>query len=166
MNIQHAQLISAMIAYDKGDPMRIQHFMKVHDFAAAIGQLSKLDPATQFVLETAAIVHDIGIHISEQKYGSSNGKYQEKEGPAEARKLLTQLGGYTEQQIERVCYLVGHHHTYVGIDGMDYQILVEADFLVNIYEDHLSAQAVASTREKIFKTSAGRQMLDDMFAAR
>lgn len=164
MNIQHAQLISAMIAYDKGDPMRIQHFMKVHDFAAAIGQLSRLAHDTQFVLETAAILHDIGIHVSEQKYGSSNGKYQEKEGPAEARKLLTMLGGYTGQQTERVCYLVGHHHTYTGIDGMDYQILVESDFLVNIYEDHLSAQAVASTREKIFKTSAGRQMLDDMFA--
>ena len=34
--------------------------------------------------------------------------------------------------IRRVEYLVGHHHTYKDIDGLDYQILVEADFLVNI----------------------------------
>ena len=33
---------------------------------------------------------------------------------------------------ERVAYLIGHHHTYDKIEGMDYQILVEADFLVNI----------------------------------
>ena len=163
MNIQHAQLISAMIAYDKGDPMRIQHFMKVHDFATTIGLLTGIDSDTQFLLETAAIVHDIGIHVSEQKYGLCNGKYQEKEGPAEARKLLTEVGGYTERQIARVCYLVGHHHTYTDIDGMDYQILVEADFLVNIYEDNLSDHAIASTREKIFKTAAGLKMLDDMF---
>lgn len=161
--MQHAKLIAAMVAYDRGDPMRIQHFMKVHDFAATIGTLTGLDNETQFILETAAIVHDIGIHISEQKYGSSNGKYQEREGPAEACKLLTSMGGYTEAQITRVCYLVGHHHTYANIDGMDYQILVEADFLVNIFEDHLSEHAIMSTRRKIFKTEAGLQLLNDMY---
>ena len=69
MELQHAGLIAAMIAYDKGDPMRIQHFIKVHDFAAVIGRLENVDKDTLFVLETVAIVHDIGIHISEQKYG-------------------------------------------------------------------------------------------------
>ena len=161
--MQHAKLIAAMVAYDRGDPMRIQHFMKVHDFAATIGTLTGLDAETQFILETAAIVHDIGIHISEQKYGSSSGKYQEKEGPDEARKLLTFVGGYTEEQTERVRYLVGHHHTYANIDGLDYQILVEADFLVNIFEDHLSENAIESTRRKIFKTEAGLQLLNDMY---
>ena len=43
--------------------------------------------------------------------------------------------GFAENVIERVCYLIGHHHTYTGIEGRDYQILVEADFLVNLYED-------------------------------
>lgn len=48
--------------------------------------------------------------------------------------MLMRLG-FAENVIERVCYLIGHHHTYTGIDGRDYQILVEADFLVNLYED-------------------------------
>ena len=82
MNNRHAELIRAMVDYDRGDPMRIHHFLKVHDLAAAIGTLEGLDPETQFILETAAILHDIGIHVSEEKYGSSNGKYQEQEGPA------------------------------------------------------------------------------------
>nr|MBP7471543.1 HD domain-containing protein [Prevotella sp.] len=160
---QHAQLIAAMVAYDKGDPMRIQHFMKVHDFAASIASLENIDAETVFILETAAIVHDIGIHVSERKYGSSNGKYQEKEGPAEARKLLLQVGGYTEAQINRVEYLVGHHHTYKNITGMDYQILVEADFLVNIYEDNVSIQGIEAAKRNIFKTETGIQLLNDMF---
>lgn len=39
-------------------------------------------------------------------------------------------------------YLVGHHHTYKDIDGLDYQILVEADFLVNYFEDGLDKEHI------------------------
>lgn len=165
MNPQHAKLIAAMVAYDAGDARRIQHFMKVHDFAATIGVLEGLDEETLFILETAAIVHDIGIHVSEHKYGSSGGKYQELEGPAEAEKLLKAVGGYSDQQIERVCWLVGHHHTYTHIDGADYQILVEADFLVNIHEDGLNREAAERVEKHIFKTAAGRKLLEEMYLA-
>ncbi|MCH3995181.1 MAG: HD domain-containing protein [Prevotella sp.] len=166
MNLQHAQLIAAMIDYDQGDPVRIQHFMKVHNFAAAIGTLEGIDAETQFVLETAAIVHDIGIHMAEKKYGSSNGKFQEKEGPAEAQKLLNEIGGYTPEQINRVMFLIGHHHTYNHITGIDYQILVEADFLVNILEDQLGISAAESIKEKIFKTKTGIRFLEKQFEAK
>ena len=33
---QQAQLMAAMITYYQGDPKRVHHFLKVHDFAAAI----------------------------------------------------------------------------------------------------------------------------------
>lgn len=102
--------------------------------ARLIGLAENLDPYTQEVLEAAAIVHDIGIHKAEEKYGRNTGKYQEMEGPGEARTMLTALS-WPQEVIDRVCYLVGHHHTYDNIDGMDYQILVEADFLVNLFED-------------------------------
>jgi len=164
MELQHTKLIQAMVAYDRGDAMRIQHFIKVHDFAATIGRLENLDEKTLFILETAAIVHDIGIHLSEKKYGSSDGKHQEQEGPAEAEKLLYEVGGYTQEQIERVCWLIAHHHTYNNIIGKDYQILVEADFLVNIYEDHLNKTAVENVRYKIFKTSSGISLLNHIYA--
>lgn len=42
---------------------------------------------------------------------------------------------FSPKVAERVSYLVGHHHTYDHIDGMDYQILVEVDFLVNFNEN-------------------------------
>lgn len=157
-----SSLIDEMIAYDKGDPRRIQHFMKVHDFARTIGQLEGLDEDTLYILESAAVVHDIGIHVCEEKYGSCEGKLQEKEGPALAKELLERLG-YKQEVIDRVCYLVGHHHTYTNIDGVDYQILVEADFLVNLYEDAVSLDAVRKAYENIFQTESGRKICRNMF---
>ena len=157
-----SSLIDEMIAYDKGDPRRIQHFMKVHDFARTIGQLEGLDEQTLYILESAAVVHDIGIHVCEEKYGSCEGKLQEKEGPALAKELLERLG-YAQEVINRICYLVGHHHTYTNIDGIDYQILVEADFLVNLYEDGVSPDAVRKAYQNIFQTENGRKICRNMF---
>jgi uncharacterized protein len=163
MDKRIAALIAAMTEYDRGDAKRIQHFIKVHDLSAAIGTLEGLDGETLFILETAAVLHDVGIHLSEQKYGSSGGKYQELEGPAEAEKLMDAAGCYTPEQTARVKYLIAHHHTYSGIDGADYQILVEADFLVNLYEDSAKYGTAISVRDKIFKTETGRKLLSDMF---
>lgn len=151
-----------MIKYYAGDVKRINHFMKVHGFAKVIGEGENLDENTMFTLETAAYVHDIGIKMSEQKYNSSAGKYQEELGPAEAETMLKKLG-FDEDVIKRVSYLVGHHHTYSNIDGIDYQILIEADFIVNIFEDEIEADSIKSIREKIFKTETGKKILDNMY---
>ena len=163
MDDRIARLMKAMVEYDRGDNPRIHHFLKVHNLAKTIGCLEGVDNDTMQVLEAAAIVHDIGIHISEMKYGSSKGKYQEVEGPPEARLLMRRVGGFSNDEIDRVAFLVGHHHTYRNIDGIDYQILVEADFLVNIFEDGLTPEAIAEVRRKIFRTKAGRELLDAMY---
>jgi len=163
---QTLKLFNAMVHYDEGDAMRIQHFTKVWTYARMMGLMLQLPADVQLITETAAIVHDIGIHMAEKKHGSSNGKYQEIEGPAEARKLLQQVGGYTEEQIQRVEYLVGHHHTYAHIDGVDYQLLVEADFLVNLYEDNVSHDGAMHARDHIFKTKPGLQLFDEMYATK
>lgn len=158
------KVIAATIAYDAGDVKRIQHFLKVHAFARLIGLEEGLDPHTQFVLETAAVVHDIGIHRAEAVYGRNTGKYQEELGPAEADALLTQLN-WPLDVIERVKYLVGHHHTYTNVDGIDYQILLEADFLVNLYEDEEPPVAQKHVYETIFKTETGKRLCRQQFPA-
>ena len=157
------KLALAMISYDKGDPKRIQHTTKVHAYASLIGIAERLDEETLFILESAALVHDIGIRASEKKYGYQNGKLQEQEGPAVARDLLIKIGGYTEEQIERICWLVAHHHTYHASEDVDYQILIEADFLVNLYEDNESEEAIRAVRRNIFRTENGLKLLDAMF---
>lgn len=156
------KLIEEMISYNRGDAKRIQHFIKVHSFAKLIGETEDLSPAELFVLETAAVVHDIGIKPSEAKYGRCDGKLQEQEGPEPARELLEKLG-YEKTVVERVCYLVAHHHTYENVEGLDYRILLEADFLVNLYEDGISKEGVQRAYEKIFVTETGKRICREMF---
>ena len=151
-----------MIRHDQGDPRRIQHFLKVHSFAKYIGECEGLDKHTQLILETAALVHDIGIRPAEEKYGRCDGKLQEQEGPKPAEALLME-SGCPGEIIERVCYLVGHHHTYQNVDGMDYQILVEADFLVNYFENHSETDTIKKSVKKIFKTETGIRIATEMF---
>ena len=161
MNEVH-EAIREMVAWERGVPHRIQHFLKVHSFCRYIGMEEGLDEATLRRLELAAVVHDIGIHAAEAKYGNSNGKYQEELGLAPARDLLT-AQGFSPEDIERVCYLVGHHHTYKNIDGIDYQILVEADFLVNFFEDNISKTGIEHALTHVFKTETGKRLCREMF---
>ena len=152
----------AMIELYQGDSKRIQHFCKVHSYAKLIGETENINKDELFVLEAAALTHDIGIHICEEKYGACNGKLQEKEGPLIAEKLLADIG-FTNDVIDRVIYLIAHHHTYNDIDGIDYQILVEADFLVNMHEDELSREAIETAYHKIFRTKTGKKLCKEMF---
>lgn len=156
------QLTRRMITYEKGNPRRIQHFIKVHSFAKNIGIGEKLDEKTLYTLEIAAIVHDIGILPAEEKYGSCEGKLQEKEGPAPAREMLSSLV-IAPDVIDRVCYLVAHHHTYENVDGIDYRILLEADALVNLYEDNSPQSAIEAMLQNVFRTETGTHICKEMF---
>jgi len=155
---------AAMVAYNAGDARRVNHLLKVFGFAKTIGEAEGLDEKTQEILEIAALTHDIGIRISEQKYGNSSGEHQQIEGPAEARALLLTLGTDTAI-VERVCWLIAHHHTYTEIQGIDYQILVEADFLVNAYEDEMDVDAIRTMRDKLFRTKTGVDLLNLLYCS-
>ena len=157
------QLLIAMMEYEDKDVKRIQHFLKVYEFARLIGRMEGLSANVQETLEAAAAVHDIGIHPAERKYGHCDGPLQEQEGPPLARELLARLG-WEETVLERVAWLVGRHHTYTDIDGADYQILVEADFLVNLFESNHPAETQREVYRRIFKTEGGKRIFRTMFA--
>lgn len=148
--------------YDAGDAKRIQHFTKVFEYSHLIGTREGLGGDNLMTLELAAILHDIGIHEAERRYGSCDGQLQEELGPAVARSLLAQFN-LPDKTVGRVCYLIAHHHTYSNIDSIDLQILIEADFLVNMYEDSSSPAAVRHVYETIFKTASGRELCKIMF---
>lgn len=155
------EIMNAMIEYYQGDAKRIHHFIKVYLLAKHIGELQHLTSDQLYILEIAALVHDIGIKEAELQYGNSNGLLQQKIGPDVAIQLL-QPFCLSDEVIDRVCYLIAHHHTYENIDDIDYQILVEADFLVNIFEDNMSDSQIASI-EHIFKTATGIHLLSTMY---
>lgn len=155
-------MIKEMIKFEENNPHRINHFLKVYGFAKTIGEIEGIDRATQGILEIASVMHDIGIKISLEKYDSSAGPYQEKEGPPKAKELM-ELHGIDKKVIDRVCYLISRHHTYSNIYGMDYQILIEADFLVNIYEGNMDKDKIISIKNNIFRTKTGIEILENMF---
>lgn len=156
------ELYYKMIEFFHGDPKRIQHLIKVHSLSRLIGIGEKLDATSLFILEAAAYTHDCGIRPAEEKYGKCDGKLQEQEGPTVAQQMLLELG-FENYMIERICYLIGHHHTYTNMDGMDYQILVEADFLVNLYEDDANRHTMQKVYDNIFRTDTGKQIFAQMY---
>lgn len=159
-----AKLAALAAAYDAGDPRRVHHFMKVYAFARLIGQAEGLDEQTQEILDAAALLHDIGIHAAERKFGACGGPLQEAEGPSAALPLLKQAGA-DEAACEQVCWLIAHHHSPGASDALPFRILLEADFLVNAYEDALLPEACRTARTRLFRTRTGTQYLDDLFLA-
>ena len=67
------------------------------------------------------------------------------------------------RQTDRIAWLVGHHHTFSGIDGMDYQILVEADYIANATENGYSRRNMENFISKIMKTESGIRILKSIF---
>jgi hypothetical protein len=151
-----------MIRYFHSDVRRINHALKVYDFACLIAHESKVGDEQQKIIEIAALLHDIGIKEAERKYYSSASNYQEQEGPAVAQEILTPYN-LDQNLVDRVCYIIGNHHTYTKIDGIDFQILVEADFIVNIYEDGMKPEVVRSLKKKIFRTEAGSRLVKELY---
>lgn len=160
MNIH--QLFLAAVQYDTGDPKRIAHLLKVWGFAREIAQGEGVDTATMEVVEASAILHDIGIHNAEKIHGSNAGKYQEIEGPAVARELLASFG-VDETFTKRVEHIIAHHHHYEETEDIALQILLEADFLVNAYEDSVSETGIRNFRKKVFRTETGKSLLDTIY---
>ncbi len=151
-----------MIEFYRGSLHDIDHFLKVYAYAKMIGELEKLPAAQQKILEIAAVVHDIPCPLCREKYGSAAGKYQEAEGPALTREFLQEFK-LDNAEIERICWLVGHHHTITDVDGIDHRILLEADYLVNAGESHYTRENIKNALESFFRTESGRALLTDIY---
>ena len=157
-----SQIMNKMIAYSEGNIHDIDHFIRVWTYAKTIAELEQLDDETQYILEVAAITHDIACPLCREKYGNTNGKYQEAEGVPMVEAFLNDAG-MSARQMERIKYLVGHHHTLSGVDGIDYQILVEADYIANASENGYDGKTIENFLNRIVKTSTGKQLIKSMF---
>ena len=123
MHTTKEALMRAMEAYFDGDTKRINHADRV---AAYAEQILKREGADYPIVIGASVLHDIGIHQAEKKYGSTSGKYQEKEGPPIARQILAGLG-FEQSQVEEICEIIAHHHSPGKINTRNFKILYDAD---------------------------------------
>ena len=157
-----AKVTLAMMQKNCGDIRRIEHTLKVFAYAQQLGIAESLDAQTLEVLELTALLHDIGIHVAEKKYGVSSAHHQEVEGPPVAHEILTSLN-FKPEVVERICFIISKHHTFTAVDGIDFQLLVEADFLVNSTEDHASDHQIVNFAQNIFRTESGLMFLKLLF---
>ncbi len=153
--------IEKMIDFYNGNLHDINHFLKVWAFAKNIGEQEGLDTRTQETLELAAVVHDISCPLCREKYGDTNGKHQELESLPLVEAFFA--GEDCNADVKRISWLVSHHHTYTDVDGMDYRILLEADFLVNAGESEYSKSTIENAKKQFFRTAAGLRLLDSIY---
>lgn len=69
----------------------------------------------------------------------------------------------SDEQIERVVYLVGHHHTLDHVDGKDYMILLEADFIANASENGYEMRTIKSFIDHTMWTESGKRIAKKVF---
>ena len=157
-----AAVTQKMIDVSNGDLHDIDHFLKVWAMARTIGELEGLDEHTQEVPELSAVVHDIACPLCREKYGDTNGKHQELESPPLVEAFFEGLPvGHSD--VARISWLAAHHHTYTNVDGIDHQILLEADFLVNAGESGYTQVMIENFCRRVFRTAAGLRLLDSMY---
>jgi len=157
-----AQIMEKMLRFSEGNLHDIDHLLRVWSYAKTIGELEGLDTRTQTTLEAAAIVHDIACPYCRAAYGNTNGRLQEREGAPMAADFLRDTG-LDAEQIGRIAWLVGHHHTFTDVDGLDHQILLEADYIANASENGYPRENLENALARIFRTDSGKALLRDVF---
>ena len=153
------RVIGEMKRVFEGYPRQIEHTFNVLRYADEIMDGEGVSVEQREFISTAVILHDIGVVEAKRKHGSSAAPYQEKEGAVIAAQILEQIG-HSQGDVTRVRFIVGNHHTASKIDGLDFQILWEADLLEN-----LKTRDVLNDKDELkkvidnnFKTTTGRSM--------
>ncbi len=163
MNKKHIPwAVEKMVALYGGRQHDVNHMLKVWGYARAIGLSERLDEPAMFTLELSAIVHDIACPHCRAKYGHCKGAFQEAESEPLLRDFFRD-SAVPAAAVERIVTLVGRHHTYTNVDGMDCQILLEADFLVNAGEKGLPRYAVENFSKNVFRTPTGKALLEKLY---
>jgi hypothetical protein len=147
-----------------GDMEQIDHTLKVLSYAEEITVGEKLGEDLKERIAITTILHDIGCLEAKKKYGSTAGPYQEQEGEIIARGILKKIG-YNPEDTDRVCFIVGSHHTKSKIDGLDFQVQWEADLLVNLesMEIRNHKEKLRTCIEENFKTATGKELAYKIF---
>ena len=161
ISVIREKLIDEMKKVFGEDQKRIEHALAVLNYAEQIQAAEGGDP---LVVKAAAILHDIGIIQAERKHGSTAAKYQEIEGPIIAREILAKFN-LDKADVEHICRIIANHHSAKNIDTIEFRIVWDADWLVNLPMNFTdtSKEKLKEIIDKTFKTCKGRQIAVESF---
>jgi len=151
-----------MKKYFGPDMKRINHALKVAQYAE---EILKIEGGHPLVVLGAAFLYDIGIKKAEDKYGSASVEDQEKMGPDIARDILNRLN-VQRGIVNEICDIIGHHHHPRKQETLNFQILYEADWLVNMEENGLSKdrKKLEEIIEENFRTVTGKNLANELYS--
>lgn len=128
MRFLRAQLVRVLTQYFGNDDRRIEHALRVlHHAEHIMGSHPGCDAE---IVIASALLHDVGIKMSEEKHGYNTGKTQEEYGPSVAGELLGSIN-FPSDKTEIVKNIVGNHHSPSRYDYPELAVLKEADLIVN-----------------------------------
>lgn len=155
------KLLKELEDYFAEDIKRINHAKKVMGYAE---ELLRQEKADWYIVIPASILHDVGIKAAEEKYGSSAGHHQEKEGPAIARKILLKIG-LSKKNIDEICEIIAYHHSPGKVDTQNFKVLYDADWLVNLKDevDTKDKEKLGTTIDKVFLTETGKKLAKEIY---
>ena len=145
------KIIIEMKEVFKEIPFGIEHTLKVLKNAEDIMKGENIGEEEKEFISIIAILHDIGAVEAQKKYGSIDGVYQEKEG--------------YNKNIDRICFIIGNHHTPSKFDGLDFQIQWEADLLENltVMDKEKEQEKIKKCIDENFKTNTGKRIAYNRF---
>lgn len=159
MATSESALLFHALCYEQGHERRTGHILKVYALAKLLGEMAGLDDAQRQILQAAAILHDIPIrYCKEHCGGDACQQNQQREAPRLVRSFLEQAG-YAPEYFVPVLELVLQHHNYTAPRGRLLQLLIEADLIINCYENRPQPEQQAQIRT-LFETSCGKQLLE------
>lgn len=155
------KLIKELEGYFGSDTKRINHAKKVMGYA---DEILKKEQASWHIVIPASLLHDVGIKVAEEKYGSNTGDLQEKDGPAIARRILLRLG-ISKERIDEICEIIAFHHSPGKINTQNFKVLYDADWLVNL-KDEVDTKDKSRLKEiisKVFLTPTGKELAEKIY---
>ncbi len=129
MEYPKAKITRLLIGYFEDDNRRIEHAFAVLKEAELL-QIKSDTAYDDEIVIAAALLHDIGIKISEEKLGYNNGKTQEEFGPPAAEELLKSID-FPLAKIATVKDIISNHHSPSKYDYPELELLKKADRIVN-----------------------------------
>ncbi len=129
MEYPKAKITRLLIEYFEDDNRRIEHAFAVLKEAELL-QIKGDTAYDDEIVIAAALLHDIGIKISEEKLGYNNGKTQEEFGPPAAEELLKSID-FPLAKIATVKDIISNHHSPSKYDYPELELLKQADRIVN-----------------------------------
>ena len=158
MKRNETRLMMDALKYEEGHARRTQHILKVYALAKVFGEQEGLNQEEQELLQAAAILHDIPIKFCKEKYqGDASQENQQKEAPKLVEGFMLDAE-YSKKDVEIVLDMVLNHHKYHIEHTRLLQILIEADLIINYYEEGQKTEYFEKIKE-LFVTETGRGFL-------